>query len=196
MYHKHQTEGIILKGYDSGDSSRKVALLSKDLGLIYAHVQNGRGLKSKLRGSVQEFSLGRFVLVKGVNGWKLVGGEIEQSAYQLLKREPTKLKVFANVLNLIRSIIGESMPMDNIFNSLREFALCLSVLSVEETKLAEYAVLLKFLHELGYLSTEPALRNIVDDFSLKKEKLVFLASHQKLAIYAINRALHAAQVRM
>jgi DNA repair protein RecO len=196
MYHKHQTEGIILKGYDSGDSSRKVALLSKSLGLVYAHVQNARGLASKLRGNAQEFGLGKFVLVKGAGGWKMVGGEIELSIFQKLKNEPAKLKAVANIFNLVRALVGEGSHAESIHDVLKEFCLKIDAVNQTDIKLAEYAVLLEIMHQLGYLSASESIHPLISRFSLDQESLDLIAENKKAVVDSINQSLRAAHIKI
>lgn len=196
MYHKHQTEGIILKGYDSGDSNKKIVLLTSDLGLIYAHAQGARALPSKLRGSIQEFSLGKFTLVKGAGGWKAVGAYTEKNIFKELRGQETRLKIVNNVFNLVRSLVGEGAHAENVYAPLRIFLERLGSVSEDDIKLAEYAILLKILHGLGYISPQEEIMGILENFSLLPENLAIIKSTKERTVAAINQALAAAHLKM
>lgn len=196
MYHKHQTEGLILKSYDSGDSNKKLALLTQDLGLIYAHVQGARALASKLRGSIQEFSLGKYTLVKGSGGWKLVGAHAERNIFREFQQDEEKLKIIINIFNLVRSLVGEGAQAENIHASLKIFLEQFASVPEEYVKFAEYATLIKILYELGYVSPQKETEVIRDSFSLSSEKLASIGAHKEKIVNTINQAFSAAHLKM
>jgi DNA repair protein RecO len=196
MYHKHQTQGIILKSYDSGDSNKKIALLTEDLGLIYAHVQSGRSLQSKLRGSIQEFSLGRFTLVKGTGGWKAVGAYTDRNVFKEFRRDEKRLKVVSSIFSLVRGLVGEGAHAENIYVPLKSFLEGFGAVPAEDIKSAEYGTLIKILYELGYVSPKEELSGVLSDFSLSSDNLRVVKNNKEKIVAAINQALAAAHLKM
>ena len=100
MYHKYNTEGVVIKSYEKGESSRNVVLFSEEFGLIYASVQNARGTYSKLKPGAQDFAFGNFTLLKGRHEWKMVGAQIGKNFFYSLESRP-KYLVVAKVFSLI-----------------------------------------------------------------------------------------------
>ena len=166
MYHKHNTEGIVISGSNRGDSNRDILVFSIEFGLICVIVQNVRSLNSKLRYSVQDFSISNLTLIRGRNSWKLVGAKAEKNLFQNLKSSPLKLAVIANVFNLIKSLVGKEEENRDIFTIVKRFVLFIEEADDGAVPLAECIVLLRILHNLGYMRNDPELATcfITSDF--------------------------------
>lgn len=196
MYHKHLTEGLVIKNFDTGDSSRKIALFAREFGLVYAHAQNSRSLKSKLRPSIQEFASGRFVLVKGFSGWRVIGASEAESIFDRLKNNRAKLAIVGNIFNLIKATFHESGDNHQTFDALKRFLTKLPDLSDSEARLAEYATLLKLMSDLGYLKEESKFSAFLKDFELEKSFLEVLRKNKDSAVRMINQSLKALEIKM
>lgn len=179
MYHKHNTEGIVLRGFESGEASRNISLFTREFGLIHASVQNARSLNSKLRYSVQDFTEGQFTLVRGKNSWKLVGAKADKNFFNILNLTPNskeKVATAARVFSLLGKIGGEEKS-ENIYETLNQFLKSLiesptDTSEFEQIKKAEYLAVLKVLKELGLLKeTEAEIGEVVLD-SKKAVRLI------------------------
>lgn len=196
MYHKHQTEGLVIQGFESGDSSKKIAIFTRELGLIYAQAQNSRALCSKLRLSVQDFTLGEFVLIKGIAGWKVTGASKTENIFGKLRSAVSKLRIANNISNLLKVISNESGSNHEIFDALKYFMRELPELSEYKIKLAEYAVLLKIMNEMGYLRENSKFSGFIKEFRLEEDFFRELESNRSLATKMINESLRALETKM
>lgn len=179
MYHKHNTEGIILAGFDRGDSNRAVCILTEKFGLITARVQSARSLSSKLRYSTQDFSLGRYSLLKGKNEWKLVGGEVDRNFFSLYDCEEKRLTM-ARVLSLIERLSGEEKN-ENLYEVVLTFLSSLIPALREEIKIVENLAVLRILKNLGFLKEN-------------QDEIESLAPNIIKAVKLINQSLEAASI--
>ena len=71
MHHLHHTEAYVLGSSPKGEDSKLLRLYTRELGLVYAHAQGVRKLSSKLRFTLQDFSLATVDLVRGREIWRV-----------------------------------------------------------------------------------------------------------------------------
>jgi len=179
MYHKHNTEGIIIGENERGEASKNVAIFTREFGLIYASVQNGRALASKLRYGVQNFSEGSFVLVHGRNSWKLVGAESKRNIWTTLG-DREKRRIAANIFSLLRKMVGEEKN-EELYEIVGSSAESLQTIELEEAKQLEIRTVLQILKNQGLLvENAEDIENLV----LDKNK----------AIKIINESLKASEL--
>ena len=179
MYHKHLTEGIVIRGMDRGDSSKVVTLLTKEFGLVYASVQNARAETSKLRYGIQDFTSGTFSLVKGRHSWKLVGTEARGNFWINSEEGQNGSSKFtkARVLSLARRLSGEEKNQE--FYEALESLLNFKEKDQEKLKEKELETILKMLKTSGFLKED----------ELEIETLV---KDRRRAIEIINNSLNMA----
>src|SRR5574343_408387 len=65
--------GIIIKTMDVGENSRLLWLATDDSGVVLVRAQGLREEKSKMRAFTQLFSFVKIEVIRGKDGWKLVG---------------------------------------------------------------------------------------------------------------------------
>jgi len=175
VYHKHNTEGVIIRGSERGEASKDILLFTKEFGLIYASVQNARSLESKLRYSIQDFTIGNFVLVRGKHSWKMVGAEINRNIYQ-------GLTLIANIFNLLRKLIGEEKN-EELYEIIRNFLDDLENTDSNQTKNLETLTVLRILKNQGLLEEN-------------EKQIEILSGNLSQAIKTINASLSAAQLSL
>ena len=194
MHHIYQSEGIVVAGVNSGDSNRKIFLFGREVGMIGAVVQSGRVLRSKLRPSIQDFTIGHYALVRGKNEWKLVGAKSSSNIFFELHSEPEKILVLSQVLSLLKKLLMEGEESREIYDLLREFIEYLPRTSVAELKSLECLVLLRILTKLGVLRPSAKLMPCFEDNRIDAEMLTLVATNRAEAIKLINESLDIAEV--
>ncbi len=194
MYHKHNTEGIVLGGVAFGEHNRYVFVLTKNIGLIRAKVQSARTLSSKLRSGSQDFTYGNFSFVHGKSGWKLVGAKAELNIFEIFREEKEKLFVFTNILNLIKKLVGEEEHNEKLFELIKESLFFLTKANKEIVDSFECLVCLRILHNLGYMRHDPDFSVSLTDTLIKIDDLEALIPRRQNAIFLINEALKATQI--
>lgn len=195
MHHKYQTEGLVISGVGSGERSRKIWLFGREVGLVVGKVQAGRALQSKLRGAVQDFTMGTFSLVRGKSEWKVVGARASGNIFESVRSEPEKIKVAASILNLIKKLVEEGRETHELFDAVKDFITHLPDIPLQELKSAECLILLRILHKLGFLRADPDLVICLEEKGITQTALTTVQTHKQKTIQLINESLHAAEMR-
>lgn len=190
MYRKHHTKGIVLSNQIVGDESALIMILAEDFGLISARAQGAKKPHSRLRPHLQSFSYGDFSLVHGKAGWKLVGAKALENFFEVFKNSETKLAIAANVLNLVRKLVGEESDT-KIFQVVSDFLLFIKNAEEEDLKTAECLVLLKILHALGYMRHDPELALPITSLEISRSDLSLISPRRAQIVALINESLKA-----
>jgi len=134
--------------------------MTRNLGLVRAAAIGVRKEISKLRGSIEPFSLSSISFVKGKDYWRLTSAE-------LIRNIPA-VPVIARPLALIEKLVQGEAPNPELFDAVEK-----SILSPElYDEMFETNLVSKILFHLGYLKES--------DMALGKKSL----------IKAINDGLH------
>jgi DNA repair protein RecO len=192
MYHKHHTKGIIIGTKVEGSDSKRAEIFTESFGFINARVQGGRNLHSKLRSGSQSFSMGEFSLVHGKTGWRVVSARAEKNLFELFKNSPEKLKIVCNVLNLIKKLVGEEGSQGYLFGIVEKLFNFLDEAKESEVALAECLTLVRILHALGYMRSDPELAIPISSSEIQSSDLEALAPRRSKLVALINESLKAA----
>ncbi|MFC1801979.1 DNA repair protein RecO [Patescibacteria group bacterium] len=189
MYTIYQTQGVILKSYNTGEASKSFAILTADLGLVYAKAQSVREVRSKLRYGLQDFCFSEFSLVRGRGGWRVTNVLPEYSLHDFFSKETSVS--FCNILSLVRKLVKGEESNQELFRALEEAFIFLKEnnLKKEELKNFECVVVMKVLHNLGYFEEQEVQKNI-----LTKDLLEEVAISRNVWIERINKSIKATQL--
>ncbi len=189
-YHLYQTEGFIIDSRLLGESNKLFFLLTPELGLVMASAQGVRKLDSKLQPHLDQYSYGKFNLVRGREVWRLVGASKEE-AFRGLFADPEKRAAAARIFSLLRLyVIGEGTA-SRLCGDLKEALLFLEQTTISASLLPvwEMIVVMRILDTLGYLKAEPSLQPFLS-FTVWEESLLSdFSSVRSLAARLINLAL-------
>lgn len=163
-YHIYTTRGIALSEKAFGEADRVYSILTRELGLIKARAIGVRKASSKLRGSIEPFSLSSISLVRGKEYWRLTSAESIKKI--------SSSQVVAKPLALIEKFVQGEVSHPELFDVVEE-----AVLSLEPNdEMFEIRLVSKILFHLGYL----------------KEKDLVLG--KKFLIKAINEGIQASHL--
>ncbi|HEY4516037.1 MAG TPA: recombination protein O N-terminal domain-containing protein [Candidatus Paceibacterota bacterium] len=176
MYHKYNTEGIVMRGSERGEASRSVNIFTKEFGIIYASVQSARSINSKLRSSTTDFAEGNITLLRGRNEWKVVGAENRKNLFYTLDSSQ-KRAIASRVFLLLSKITGEEKNTD-LYEIVSDFLLSLEKSSEQAVDAVERLGVLKILKNQGLVSES-------------EEELEQISKDAKRAIVVINNSLKA-----
>jgi DNA repair protein RecO len=189
-HHLYQTEGIVVGGFNVGESNRFLYLFTRELGLLGASAQGVRELKSKLRYSLQDFSYSNINLVRGKEVWRVTNAEKINLLENIIKNKE-KQKIFTNLCLLIRRLFvgegGHEQLFDDIVSGLR--FLETRELSREDLKNLEIILVLKILYNLGYWGEEDKFAVFLENRKLDKQILDEMVPLRVVALSHINNAL-------
>lgn len=184
----------MLWGRDDGPDSRRISIFTESFGLVSGKVQGARNLNSKLRSASQDFTLGEFSLVKGKNGWKVVSVRGDSNIFEDLRGSKGKLRAGVNVLNLLKKLAPEEEASPIIFPVVLNFLEFIVEADDDLVIIAECLVLLRVLHNLGYLREDPDFKDHLRVGVIDQTVLEALAIKKQKMIDLINESLKATQM--
>lgn len=192
MAHRtYTTKSLVLSSENVGDSDKNIYLFTKDLGLVRAHVRNIRGLESKLRFGLQDFSSATVSLVKGKHKWRVTNVLFENNLFFELKDQKEKLLLCKNIFVLLKKLITHEQPDPDLFELVDSGLLFLkdTNLSKQEVFNTETLLVLRILRNLGYVQNIDSLEQFLETHHFTFEALQNLNPQKHKAIKEINRAI-------
>ena len=189
-YHIYQTEGLVLGGFNMGESNRHLYIFTKDLGLISASVQGVRELKSKLRYSLQDFTYANFDIVRGKQVWRVTNaGAI--CTLKFLTNDREKQIIFANIISLIKRLFTGEAQQEILFDDIVSGFLFLKNKEFSKVQLQYFEIImvLKILNHLGYWGEQKEFDVFLQKRPWNKEFLDEIALLKSKALHDINNAL-------
>jgi DNA repair protein RecO (recombination protein O) len=192
-YHIYSTIGIVLKRKTFGESDTVLSILTQDLGLVLASAKSTRTLQSKLKGSLQEYSLSNVSMVKGKNGWKITNASLIKN-YYFDSPEYSK-KIFAKIsLILQKNITGELFHKE-VFDIVRTGFDSVIETKIDNIQYIETLMVLRIMKELGYVALNDSNKIYFSDYSSWGDKILGVVSENKLSIVSlINKAIKESQL--
>lgn len=190
-HHIYQTRGFILRSIDTGEADRTVFIFTESMGLLLVNARATRKVSSKLRYSLQNYSLVRVALVRGRSVWRLTDAE------ELVSFPTTHGagKMLAGVFFLVSRFVHGEGENKILFWSLEDLILFLQKeeLSDEEILLTETLTVCRVLSALGYVGESGTLSSFLNA-PLEKSLLRNFAPYRQEALREINRALRESQM--
>jgi len=160
MHHIYRTEAIILSSRPSGESGKYLTAISKDYGVLKIEAAAVRKNDSKLRQSIQDYSVSEISFVRGKTGNKLVNASFVSNFFYDIN-QPKLLKSLTKVFRLIEKMIVDEEKDIIVFDLLIETAdilknkadnLKTDIGNKDFLEALEIVVVYKILAGLGYIS--------------------------------------------
>lgn len=165
MHHIYKTQAIVLNSQNFKESDKQLSLLTKDHGFMRVMAQGTRKMESKLRPSIQDFSVSDVAVVSGRTGWRLTNAKLIFSIKNEIKNSKL-FQIIARTFKLVeRLVIDESD--DQIFDNVLEFVDFAKqnqnkILHKEQLSTLESIFVAKVLKKLGYLDSS-SFKEIVEE---------------------------------
>lgn len=156
-HHIYETKAFVFGSFPSREADRQLLLYTRELGLIYATAQGVRELKSKLRYSLQPYSLSVINLVHGRSGWRITNARLESNYFAEIRASNDRLAVLARIQRLLRRLLQGEESHPALFDSLLSGFGFLVAVPEDSVAHAELLIVLCILHNLGYLGASPML---------------------------------------
>lgn len=187
MHHIHHTEGLILKSKSFGEAGKRYFILTRDVGMVLATAQGVRKMSSKLRYVLQDFSYVKVDLVRGKDVWRVTSASKTNQLENIGKRKET-LEIFANISRLLRRLLQGEDPNPSLFEDVVTGLSMLENSTKEEMYNIEAVMVLRLLHNLGYIGGAPVLNALVSS-PLEQGILYEAAKNRGKILQEINKAL-------
>ena len=137
MRHKYQTRGIVVARLPFGEGHARLAIVTEELGLVYARAAGVRVPKSKLAHALTTFAESDLVLVEGVEGWRVAGAVLATNWFERLGT-PDERERAGRVAGLLLRLSPGEVREAVSYTLLRDF---FTALTEREPTLAEGAEL-------------------------------------------------------
>lgn len=180
MHHIHRTQAFILNSFPFGEADKQLLLLTEEYGLIRVKARGIRKKESKLRQSVQEYSLCDVALVHGKGGWILTNASFIFNILAKVRSEELRISI-ARVLDLVSRMAVDEEPEDHIYEIVFRFVNMAMEKGDLKYEIFEIIFLLNILSRLGYVDSKSF--EDIDDLNSFDEK------QQKEMIEMINRGI-------
>ncbi len=159
-YQTYTTEALVVGSYDHLSADRVILLFTREAGLIHARAISVRREQSKLRYSLQYFSHVRISLVRGKQGWRIIGAEQVNNLYFAASDRRVR-GALLRVLKLVRRLVHGEETHVALYNTLIDGLLVLSHCRDAEIARSERILTLRILAVLGYIAPREAYQQML-----------------------------------
>ena len=185
MRHKYQTRAIVVARHPFGEAATLLILLTDHLGLLSVRAAGLRKSQSKLAHALQTLSESDLMLVRGKEGWRLVGAIlVTPHAQGLEKAGRTRAARLADLT--LRLIKGEA-PDTEVFKTYAGFVQALPTLSEDLAEAAECLAALRVLRALGF----DAGTELGESSEYDRDTLLMASMSRDDLISRVNRGIAA-----
>lgn len=194
-YHIYTTEGIVLSQRGVKESDRLYSIFTRDLGLVYVRALGARKETSKLKGSLEPFSLATISLVKGKNQWRLTSAHLIESSTSLQKKNRRMFLALARGFSLLEKLVQGEEIHPEFFDAIKNIFLFVKHSETIEKmhEGLEVVFVARMLFYLGYLREEEETKELVEgdlDIPLLKK----IEENKKPLIKLINEGIEASNL--
>ena len=195
MHHIHHTDAFVLGSSPKGEDSKLLRLYTRELGLVYAHAQAVRKLSSKLRFTLQDFSLASVDLVRGREIWRVTTATPVHS-YSAIRKDRASERILARVNSLLIRLVTGEEPSDEIYEIIAGTYDLLEKggRTPEEYRALELFSVARILIALGYLPRDTMGEATLFESANAMPKTFSDLAFQHGLIRDINQALLATQL--
>ena len=188
MRHKYETRGIVLSRAPFGEAHALLALLTPDLGLLWARATGLRRSGGKLAHALTTFAQSDVILVRGREGWRVTGAVLHENWFVRLGALDARVRAARVAGLLLRLAPGES-PDHTPFSVMTDFFEALAHENEQVREGAEMLAAASLLAALGFDEAHSTEDVAVSPFSL--ENLTRVADERDHYITRINRGIAA-----
>jgi DNA repair protein RecO (recombination protein O) len=194
-HHVYTTNALVLDSGPGREADKLYTLLTRDLGKIRATAQGVRLIKSKLRFSLQDFSLLKVSIVRGKEFWRIVNAVPHENLYQKHKDNKDVVFALAQVFLLLKRFVPDEEKNELLFEIVIESFQYLQNNSIPkaQVKSFEYILVLRILDNLGYLGSHEKLDAFITE-DLDEQLMRNMEKAKKEAVAAINRSMRESQL--
>lgn len=195
MHHIHLTKAFVLSSFPFSEAGKVLNLLTEDFGVIRVNAQATRKSNSKLRQSIQDFSLTEVALVYGKKGWILTNARALDNYFYKIKNQSdhsdsksfkTKIEAAARVFSLVERMIPfehEEEQGTFVFDLISRALPEIEKKDAEQAKNIEISVVYQTMDFLGYVGS-----NKFDTEKIEND-LEYVEKNQKPLVEIINNAI-------
>ncbi len=194
-YKTYTTDALVVGSEARYTADRTIALFTREAGLVFARAMGVRKERSKLRYGLQDFSMVRVSLVRGKQGWRVIGAERMQNLYFAASNLEVRAALL-RTLKIVRRLVRGEEAHPALYDVLIDGLCTLASGMVADVSRAEQLLAARVLAALGYVAPRPAyvaaLRAASLSEALRGEEVD--AEEGRALRSAIDRALSVSQL--
>ncbi len=194
MHHIYETKSFVLGGLPLGEADRQVLLYTQEFGLLRAVAQGLREIKSKLRYSLQPYSLSTVNLVRGRAGWRIVNAALHENLFKDFQSERPRLIILARIFSLLRRMLHGEEKNPDLFAVLSEGFGFLARAPLASVAEVELIFVLRILYCLGYVGSSPSYTKALATEAWGEHLLDTALHNRRDLVRSVNESLKASQL--
>ncbi|MEI6057841.1 MAG: DNA repair protein RecO [bacterium] len=190
-HHIYTTPGFVVESNAYGEAGKFIYIFTRDLGMVAGVAQGVRLTQSKLRYHAQDFSYANFSLVRGKEVWRIIGAEAISTEANDSGHSSAGLvsPLFARILKILKRLVPGEEKNEALFEVALAAHHFLKNSAPDDETIAEYIIMLRILHQLGYVRTVPTLEPFLVDNSFSPDLFAAMTTTKSAAAREINTAL-------
>lgn len=169
-------------------ADRTYVLFTREVGLVYARAVSVRREQSKLRYNLQNFSRARISLVRGKQGWRIVGAEQGVNLYFTSRTRDARAALL-HALKLLRRFVRGEEAHRTLYDTFVADLTTVCACDAEQSGRAAQLLVLRMLALLGYVAPHAAYERALSAPALEHVLLDDGAPDHRAVRSAIDRAL-------
>ena len=190
MYLIYESKALILESFGAREADKVFTLYTEEFGLIRARAQAVRKMESKLRPHLVDFSLIHVSLVRGKGSWRVVSARREK---ELPDFSDERGKAFVRATTLILRLVQGERKDQKLFSIICS-AYSLLLENTVEPSAFEIGLVLKILHELGYVDPKDPFDGFLSNSEFSFETISHFAPFAHRAVAIVNASLRESQL--
>lgn len=190
----YRSEGIILGGTALGESSRYIAVFTRDFGLVNGRVQSIRTVQSRLRYHLEDYAITQVGFVRGREAWRVTNALKVCNIDEALTPKPHARRLAVQLLALLKRLAPPDEPFPVLYDELRMLFERFFNSSVDrhEIRMLEYVTVARMLQTFGYFSKgAPFAELFKEEDHISATTLSYVEEMQDVIRNEINRSLRA-----
>ncbi len=194
-YAFYTTKAFVLSRREVSEANFLYDFFTEQFGRISARAQGVRKLASKLRYNLQPFARVEVTLVRGREGWRIVGAWPD-SHFASIKENSAKRHTFSEVLAMIDRLYTGERPEARLFEEVSAAAAFLDQNHLGSESLEAYRLLLVFrlVDQLGYAARPLPLEPFLEENAWTRDVVESFLPHRRIAAGIIEQALQASHL--
>lgn len=181
----------VIEVYPHGESNNVYKLYTRELGLIYAHAQSVRELKSRNRYALQVGHLITVTLVRGREVWRVTSAQTVPE-HEMEGDAPVPRKL----LWLIGKLVAVEDQSEEVFDHLVAGERAISTNYEKDHALIEAVTLLRVMNVLGFVARpleEEQIAYFLENNGYSEEHMFLARKYSELLFIRVNSALEEAK---
>ena len=190
MRHKYDTRGLVLARAPWGEAHAHLAILTPDVGLVWARAAGVRHAKSKLAHALVTFAESDVTLVRGREGWRVTGAVLQENWFVRLPDGDARCRA-ARVTGLLLRLAPTEVPERELSAIAMAFLAALAEAPPDLRESAELIAAANLLAVLGFdAETAPENTNAAEEL-FSHRNLESVKESREPLVLRINRGIVA-----